>query len=329
MNNVLFSVEDLKTPEALERVLRQLQAAMSATAPASPPPSFPSISTLVGQLAPLLRDQLQATGGSPLNLQSLLPTQGQSVLLEDTHANRIALYPASNYAVGTVFYETDRTVAYTVVSASGAPVWQYISGVDAETFANRPIDLSTHDRGYLLWITVQNHICWWSGSAWTIVDGGGGYFVDSAFALTALGWQLCDGTATDYLVISGADLALTSFTTPNEVTIPGVYHKSIAVYTGAFNAAAPGTITGSTASTTATNNVNTTGVTVAPHTIEEIVNVLGLNDWAFPTQADANHAVTDPGHNHTQNAHNHGVGTLAVDATGEPRNLGVLRYFRR
>lgn len=324
-----FSTDDLRTPESLERVLRQFEARINTPVqiPATPPLD---LTRIAGAVAPLIQSALQAPGAAPLNLTALLPSSGGATVVEDTHANRLALYPAGNYSVGALFYETDRASLYVVVISGGTNVWQYVSGLYAAVFANRPTDLGLNDRGFLLFVTVQCHLMWWSGTAWFFLDGGGGYFQD--FVATppgSLGWQLCDGTATDYLVISGADLAVTSFTTPDLTTAPsGVYRKSIAAYTGTINAATAGAMSGLTGSTTATNQSNTTGITVDAHTVVQDAQD-GADHWDFDAEADAAHTVNDPGHNHTQDAHQHTFGTIAVDATGQPRNLGALPYFRR
>jgi len=312
---VQFSTDDLRTPESLERVLRQFQAAI---VPAKVPEAkIPSIVDIATQVAPLLSSLLQAPGLSPLNLTALLPTSGGATVIEDTHANRLTIYPAASYPVGTLFYETNRTVLYVVANSSGTNVWQYVAGMDVQTFAGRPADLGLNDRGYLLFITVQCHVMWWSGASWFFLDGGGGYFQD--FVATppgSLGWQLCDGTATDYLVISGADLAVTAFTTPNLTGAPsGVYRKSIAAYTAAINAATAGAMSGVTA-------VASTGITVGAHAVTQITDIAGANEFAITTAGDAAHAVTDPQHQHT-------FGTIAVDATGQPRNIGAVPFFRR
>lgn len=313
-----FTVEDLKTPEGTERVLRQFQDSILRMPTGFPAQQkVPSVGELVGELAPLIRSQLQAPGGTPLNLQSLLPALSTSACLEDTHANRLALYPPGNFPVGTLFYETDRTVLYGIVNNSGTFVWQYITGLFIAVFGNRPTDLGTSDRGFQLFVTVQAHTMWWSGTQWFFLDEGGGKIVDFVTAPPSpLGWQLCDGTATDYLVISGADLALTAFTTPDENSgAAGVYHKSIAAYTGTINAATAGAMSGITAA-------NSTGITVNAHGVTQITDVAGANNYAFTAAGDAGHTVVDPQHQHL-------FGTIAVDATGQPRNMGVLRYFRR
>ena len=327
MHPLTFTVEDFQTPERLERLFRRLNQTLAEP---PPQPALPNLKTLAAAIAPLISEQLEAPGLAPLNLQSLLPATGLGTVLEDTHANRLALYPAGNSPVGTLFWETDRTVLYAVTNSAGTLVWTYIAGMYYAAFANRPTDLGANDANFLLWVTVQGHICRWSGAVWSITDGGGGYFVDSAVALV-LGYQLCDGSATTYLTLSGADLAETAFTTPDEVTAPsGVYHKSIAAYTGGINAPTAGAISGSVAAAA-------TGITIVDHPshTHDDASTLATPDLFAPDttatgvaaqtggpSATLAHPVTDPTHTHT-------VGSLAVATTGEPRNMGVLRYFRR
>lgn len=256
-------------------------------------------------------------------------TTASGLLIVGTHVERITIYGGLTDPVGTQFYETDRGLLYVIDDSTGVKLWKYIAGVMYALFANRPVDLGAGDVGALYIPSEHLHWCMWRGTAWQILDDDGGTFKESARALGPE-YQVCDGTATTYLAISGADLQQVAITTPDEVTAPsGVYHNSIAVYTGVTNAAVAPGLSGQTADTTATNQAAATGVTVDPHTVVEITDVAGADDWAFDTQADADHTVNDPTHNHTQNAHHHAIGTLAVDATALPRTVGVLRYLRR
>ena len=331
MHELTFTIEDFKSPERLERLFRRLNQTLAEPAP---PPIQPNLAALATQLAPFINKQLQAPGVAPLNLQSLLPATGLGTVLEDTHANRTALYPASSTAVGTLFWETDRTVLYVVTETAGVRTWSFTAGEMYATFANRPTDLGAGDVNFKLTVSDHLHRCHWTGTAWIILDNDAGSFIESAVAL-GTGYQLCDGTATTYLAISGADLAQTAFTTPDENSgAAGVYHESIASYTGTINAATAPTLSGSTAGTTATNQATTAinqATVVAAHAVDENTDV-GTGNFAFDTAADADHAShnhTQDSHNHTQDSHTHGVGTLVVSTTGEPRRMGVLRYFRR
>lgn len=159
-----------------------------------------------------------------------------------------------------------------------------------------PDDLSFHDAGLLVWMFEYNHLLRWDGAKWTWGpgDGGGGYIQDFVVAPTEAGWQLCDGSATDYLVVDPVPAAV-SFTTPDETTNP-VYHRSNTAF-GAVTAPVAPTLSGST------------GVPSAVVAVESNAPVTPVN------------VSTD--------THTHPVGTLAVSATGEPRHLDVQRWFRR
>ena len=343
-----FSVEDCKSPERLERLFRQLNLVIQQV---SKPADFqPDLNALSMALAPLISKQLEAPGIAPLNLQSLLPDTGQGLAIEDTHANRLTNYLPANYDVGTLFWETDRTVLYVITQSAGTNAWTYAGGNYRATFANRPTDLGTNDAGFQFFVSVYIHLCIWSGSGWGIADGGGGYIVD-AVALPAgvAGWQLCDGTATTYLTLSGVDLAETAFTTPDENSAPsGVYHKSIAAYSGTINAATGPALSGNVANATATNQATTAtnqattatnqNTVVTAHAVVDDL-AAGVGNANFATPGDAAHAThthtqdshnhTQDSHNHTQDAHTHAITGVTAGTTGEPRNMGVLKYFRR
>lgn len=158
----VYSINDLKTPEGIERVLRQFSAAIGAIPTA---PQSPDLNALALKLAPIIRDELQAGGASPLNLQSL-PGSGVPFAAVDTHANRLAIYPAYNYPAGALFFESDRTMAYVDVLVSGVPTWEYSGGVYTSTFANRPADLVSTDIGFLFYATDQGTAYIWTGAAW-------------------------------------------------------------------------------------------------------------------------------------------------------------------
>lgn len=177
---VQYSIEDLRKPEGIERVLRQFELAFTPAPIATPVPL--NISDLVSRLAPVLRDQFQATGDAPLNLQSLLPSTSDGSVLEDTHANRLTLYSPTTYAIGTMFFETDRTVLYIVYNSSGTLVWRYSSGQYASTFANRPADLGTNDAGFLFYSTDTTTLYIWTGAAWSPATPPAGTLVYTAEA---------------------------------------------------------------------------------------------------------------------------------------------------
>lgn len=161
---IQFTAADFRTPESTERTMRQFEAAIGQQFAAVP--VMPSTAALAAELAPAIRDQLQASGSAPLNLQSLLlPGQAQAVYLEDTHANRLTLYTIGQQ-VGAGFYETDRTVSYI---AGATLAWQYQTGIYAAVVASIPVDLGTVDAGFLFYATDQLNLYRWSGSAWATI----------------------------------------------------------------------------------------------------------------------------------------------------------------
>ena len=185
--------------------------------------------------------------------------------------------------------------------------------------------LSPGDAGFIFSVSDYNHRVRWSGSIWEWAPGDPGN--DRIELLRAApvgnGWQLCDGTATDFLTVGGAALTTTNFTTPNISGNPG-YLKAGAAYAGVAAAVAPG-ISGTTANEGAhTHPVN------PPDTTTSGATAIAGAGGQVGVGADHTHTVdiaefsSGVGSNHA-----HGVGTLAVDATAEPRRTTWLPYYRR
>ena len=199
---IQFSVADLHTPEGIERVFLQVNAALEKKAA---PGKFPEVdlNKLATLLAPQIRDQLQVGGTFPINLQSLLPSASNSTaqFIQDTHANRLALYPAVNYPIGTVFYEVDRTSYYMVFSGGGVTTWQCIPGGYMKgtlTPDQKPTDLTGNDVRFEFFSLDFSKFFRWTGTAWErrgdqLPAGFIGTFkVGPAIGIP--GWQLCDGS---------------------------------------------------------------------------------------------------------------------------------------
>jgi hypothetical protein len=196
--------------------------------------------------------------------------------------------------------------------SGAAIVWKWVGGMMIAARVNYPSDLGLNDVGFELYINDYSHLAVWDGAGWRLTDGGGGYFVDSAIAL-GTGYQLCDGTTTDYILNNTTNLALQSFTTPDLKTVSvGTYFKSAAAYTGTTGGPTAPVISGNTADESA----HTHDVTITN-------NAAAVN--AGPNDISANQTVTSTG----GTAHHHAVGTLVNDTTGEPLNMGTLKYFRR
>lgn len=128
--------------------------------------------TLIGNNLSVVQQGLQADGTAPLNLTALpgIPAQ-VSQILQDTHANRLTLYPASNYP-NSAFYETDRDLVYVSTPSGGTNVWQYVTGISFGTNAARWADLTTTDDGVYYVESDRNNLLYrWSGTAWAYIYG--------------------------------------------------------------------------------------------------------------------------------------------------------------
>ena len=73
------------------------------------------------------------------------------------------------------------------------------------------------------------------------------------------GWQLCDGTATQYLTM-GSTLTETAFTVPDLISTPA-YRKSVGTYTGTIHAKSGTTGTANTGTGTTGTGTTSTGTT--------------------------------------------------------------------
>lgn len=211
----------------------------------------------------------------------------------------------------TVAHEVDGTQ----IAASQGQILGQLSG----TLAEAPLGLSADDNGLLYFVTDYHQLVRWDGSAavWKFAPGhGNGYFRDFGITPQEVGWALCDGSGTTYLVVGGATLTTASFTTPNLSGLPA-YKKSAAAYTGTVVAAGGSTGTGTTGTgTTGTGTTANDGGTFAP----TIFN-------AADTAASIN-----------TTAHTHSIPGLSVPGLSVPAlsigsidtaHLNVLPYFKR
>lgn len=134
----------------------------------------------------------------------------------DTHANRLAKYLASNFQLGSIFWETDRTVIY--VLTSGA--WTYAAGVMQATQATLPTDLGAADVGLLVNVKDYGHLLMWSGSAWGWAPGDAGSAMMGLFDFPPnTGWARYQGQSVNYLLSTGA---LAEASLPNLAGMPVV-----------------------------------------------------------------------------------------------------------
>jgi hypothetical protein len=211
-----------------------------------------------------------------------------------------------------------------------------------------PTDLGLNDAGFLLFIPDFAHLVRWNGTVWQFAPGdeGNGFTRDYLTTPPTSGWQLCDGSTTSMLMVGQATLRSQSIKLPDE-TSAGVYHKSGTLPdVGQVRGPVAPTLSGNTAdesahthsvdppnTTSTTPSTNTTGTNSANETVDKTLA------GATVTVAKDTHTHDMANHTHDVNiasfasaagsAHHHGVGTLAVSTTGEPKNVIVMRYFRR
>ena len=187
-------------------------------------------------------------------------------------------------------------------------------GTNFLTLASQP-SLGAGDTGYVMFVTDYAHLVYWDGAAWQWMDGDRPGRFDDFAAAPGTGWALCDGSATTFLVVGGATLTTSAFTTPDRVGTPN-YLKSAAAYTGVINAKGGSTGTG----TTGTKSTTLSGNTDAESGTQTV-------------QAGAGATVPAAPHTHGTSliiavAHDHSVPALDVGSI-EMANLATLPYVRR
>lgn len=154
----------------------------------------------------LTQDALRAQAAQEQAQTTRIPT-----LISSAHATRQSI-PANQYADGSDFYETDRTVYYKAITGN----WKYASGICQVTQDSIPTDLGANDAGFLVYVADYAHLLIWNGNSWTWAPGenGSGYIV--AFVNPpdpGIGWQLCDGSNAIQMLSDGT-------LNPNFVALP-------------------------------------------------------------------------------------------------------------
>lgn len=212
--------------------------------------------------------------------------------------------------------------------ASLAALVNTIIGQNLFALAAQP-SLGAGDAGYIGWVTDYGHAVRWTGTIWQFAPGdtGNGFISDRMFAPQEVGWQLCDGTVSTYLVVGGATLTTAALATPN-LTGTAAYRKSAAAYTGVINAASGSTGGGTT-------GTGTSGAGTAHHHTQNHTEAVAAGGPGAPIVAAGGLSlqVTIVGNVDDEAAHTHSVPGLSVPnlavGTIDMPNVGMLPYARR
>lgn len=194
-----------------------------------------------------------------------------STLNYGSHAVRVSR-PTSGFEAGSMYFETDRgNVAYQLQGN----VWVYAGGVLRAAFAAAPV-LKAADAGFLWYVSDYAHVLRWTGTGWEFVDEMGGYVAWRVIAADGSGWQLCDGSATHYLHVTGGVASEVAHTTLNMTGSP-TYLKMGAAYGAAINVATL-TTSGPTGNQSVGGTGNLAASTSHTHTLtaDPIANAVGL-----------------------------------------------------
>lgn len=244
----------------------------------------------------------------------------QRTLIEDTHANRLDKHAADQSRLGHWFYETDRKVVYQVRTVAKKKTWIYVTGTMRDALGNKPADLGTEDTGFLFYSTDYYRTFRWTGSAWEYAPGERLFREISFYPGTVpSGWAVCDGGS---VTTTTATAGTSSFTTPD---LTGQFLKG-GTYSGSVvSAVAPalsGTLASESGHTHAIDHDHGSFTSGSPSATEPIAG--GAGTAASSTHTHNIDVPAYTGSSGAGSAHTHGLGTVAVSATGEPAHVLLL-----
>lgn len=375
---LLEDLEELKTkvgapvagrgsPGQTQTIINQISA--GSTDSGTPPQnsllrmvtSLPAIATSTDGELVLYNSAIWRYSGPALAWQQL--TSLAAMVLMFVRADRLALYPAASYPVGTLGYETDTDLLYIVKSVVGVNTWRYLAGTWRDTLANIPAGGSAptvDDVGLLFYATDYHHTWRWSGSAWSFAPGddGSGYiamFTQAPNCPGSAAWQLCDGST---VARTNATASTSNVTVPDLRVAggtPSFPKLQDSAYTGTPAAAAQtGTESVDVAAAVTAQNVagcssaNPTVITlVGTHTVVagDVILVKDITKGGVSSAINGTRTVASAGtktitiniDTSAEGAYDAGTGTVLNDmagvshthTTGDPTSLVVLAYFRR
>lgn len=182
----------------------------------SPVPPAPVVSALPGPTDPLSTvNQYVIYNGQPYIFTAglnpgdpgywALDVTGVPTI-RDVWAN-LALYPAANYRLGTVFQATDWNVSYAVQFPGGVATWVYYNGIYENLLANIPSALlGPRDRSLLFRASDYLHNWQWTGTVFSLFAAANNGFAGGLLPTTVMYnnggppfggtgalWQACNG----------------------------------------------------------------------------------------------------------------------------------------
>jgi hypothetical protein len=204
-----------------------------------------------------------------------------------------------------------------VFTGAGAYV-PFGSNIPSGTLAQQPTGLTAAHAGALYQVLAPYwHTVRWDGAAWQFAPGdcGNGYFTHRPFAPQEPGWALCNGVATDYLVM-GASLTASAFTPP---AVAGAYLKAASLYNGILVGAVIPTLIGSLAAAGAHGHTGATDAAGAAAPTASAVAAGAHVHTGSATDSQGSH-----GHTFTTNGvGNHTHGGITGDAGDHGHNFGI------
>lgn len=205
------------------------------------------------------------------------------------------------------------------------------------TVAEQPTNLTTSDDGLLFFVSDFGHMVRWNGSLsrWEFAPGdlGNGFQRNYLITPQEVGWALCDGSLTSYLVVGGPTLGSNNITLPNLIG-SSAYIKTAGSYTGSIIGATAPSISGITSADGDHDHGGSTGPSAAGIAIAHTTTPLIVDSGVMAPVSGhlAGNVIDDGVQTHpiaSSGAHAHSVGSLAISATAEPTHINFLPYFRR
>ena len=96
-------------------------------------------------------------------------------VIQVTHTDRTAGFPAGSALLGQLLWETDRKILYMAAVVGNVQAWVYVAGEYRALLASLPSDLVASDVGFLFYASNYRHTLRWGGAGWEMQEEGRGY----------------------------------------------------------------------------------------------------------------------------------------------------------